>query len=254
MNDSRARAEEQLIADALRQAYGEGSPCPPPELFLEEDSLSDAQRRDLAAHVSACPACAAERELALAFTDPEDDVDASSDEVEDVLAKLRERREEHTGAAELRARRRWFTSSAPAVPLALAASVLLAAVVVIGGGGLRTPSAPPELPDFTQSPLRGARVELLAPEGQLFAVPNDFTWREVAQATAYRVSVLAVDDSVLWSQEVTGSPLPLPVALREQLHPAVRYRWQVEALGPSNAVAAASALAEFRIDPRYDQD
>ena len=65
MSDPREQAEERLLAQALRRAYGEGSPCPDPEIFLEEDRLDEAERQRLATHVNTCPACAAERELAL---------------------------------------------------------------------------------------------------------------------------------------------------------------------------------------------
>ena len=181
---------------------------------------------------------------------------AQAGEVESLLSQLREQRgtpaapgDELSAAA--RARRRWFAPRTVPVPLALAASVLLAAVAVIGG--LREPAAP-ELPTFNPgSVMRGARVEVLAPEGQLAEVPQTFRWREVDQAVSYRVTLLAVDDSVLWSGDSLVSSLDLPTALRQELHPAVRYRWQVQALGPTGPMAT-SALVDFRIDPRYDQD
>ncbi len=255
MSDQRERAEDQLLAQALRRAYGEGSPCPDPVLFLEEDTLDEAERQRLAAHVSTCPACAAERELALGFAAPVEEP-ADAGEIESLLAQLREQRNRQAPStqarpAAARARRRWFAPRSLSAPLALAASVLLAAVVVIGG--LREPTAP-ELPTFEPgTTMRGARVEALAPEGLLSKVPEAFHWRGVEGAASYRVTLLAVDDSVLWSGTSPASPLRLPASLSERLYPAVRYRWQVEADGPTGPMAA-SELVDFRIDPRFDED
>src|SRR5262245_30311482 len=57
------------LPSLLAAAYP-GQDCPPPESYLRDAELSDAERGRIEAHARSCPACAAERELARSFGEP----------------------------------------------------------------------------------------------------------------------------------------------------------------------------------------
>lgn len=97
--------------------------------------------------------------------------------------------------------------------------------------------------------MRSARLEALAPQGELAAAPTSFSWRAVADATRYRVHLLGVDDELLWQGESAGAELPLPAELRARLAPAVRLRWRIEAMAADGDVLARSEAVEFVISP-----
>ena len=67
----------------MRRAYGEGSPCPPPEVFLpsEWSGRSAEERERLEEHLERCPACAAERDLARTFEPTPEELAARRDEI-----------------------------------------------------------------------------------------------------------------------------------------------------------------------------
>ena len=71
------------------------------------------------------------------------------------------------------------------------------------------------------------------------ARPAELRWEPYRGAASYRVRISAVDGAVLWQATVAAPPVRLPAALRQRLHPAVRYIWTVIALGPDGAILAA---------------
>jgi hypothetical protein len=234
---------------ALRAAYP-GPDCPPPERWLlaAEGSLDPAEAAVLDAHAASCPACAAERDLAAVFAAPPEDVEARREDVDFVVARLRERRGSGRRAAApvvrfpRSAERRWR-------PLAAAAAVLV--TVGLGGLAIRTlrdtgPALPPPpVSDLT----RGDRVDGLAPAGEITEMPSELWWEPVAGAAGYRVTLTGVDDEPLWTAEVTAPPAELPPAVSGRLHTAVVYWWGVEALDGAGRRLAGSDRAQFRVSP-----
>jgi hypothetical protein len=63
-----------------------------------------------------------------------------------------------------------------------------------------------------------------------------------------------VDDTVLSEYTVTNPYVELPKGLLTQLHPAVTYFWEVEALDSSEARLAWSDRVEFRVKPSGGQE
>lgn len=234
---------------ALGAAYP-GPDCPPPERYLlaAEGSLAPAETAALDAHAAGCPACAAERDLAAAFAAPPEEVEARRQDVDFVVARLRERRGSGRPAPVVRfpprteQARRWR-------PLAAAAAVLVA--VGLGGLAIRTlrdtdPALPPPPAiDVT----RGDRIEGLAPAGELAAMPAELRWEPVEGAAVYRVTLTGVDDEPLWTTEVAAPPAALPAAVSGRLQPAVVYWWGVEALDGAGRRLAGSERARFRVTP-----
>jgi hypothetical protein len=231
----------------LARAYP-GPDCPPPEAWLSDSGATDAERARLDAHADACPACAAERALARAFEaggEPSADVEA-------IVARLRKGapwRQADVAPisfATRRSGRRRPLATFLALPLAMAAALVLAVGAILRFGA---PGAPPVGAPGTGAVMRGNEIEVVAPRGELAAVPEALTWVDVPDAASYRVSILGVDGEELWSERVSGSPATLDETSKNTLHAAVRYRWQVEALDADGARIAWSNATPFRIRP-----
>jgi hypothetical protein len=237
----------------LRAAYAASPDCVAPERLLAAvlGELTEAERQAVEAHAALCPACSAELELARAFAPSASELAAGRADLEPIIARLRRANPAAPPAArvlpfEKPAARRLF---APATRrFALAATLLVAAgaLFLLGRGGDRAPGlpTPPE-----SEVVRSARLEAIAPQGELATVPTSFSWRAIADAKRYRVHLLGVDDEVLWQGESAGTELPLPADLRARLAPAVHFRWRIEATAANGDVLARSETVEFVISP-----
>lgn len=239
------------LAQWLRDAYADpAAGCPPPEAFLAEeiDALAAEDRRRLEAHAERCPACSAERALAVAFDTGAEA--ASGPDVDWVVARLRGGRADGTTPAPRLvgppARRGWSTWGR----LAAAAVLVLAA-----GLAFRQlyPTVPP-LPSPRQGSgstgvLRGGEVELVVPVGEVASTPRELRWRAFPGAAGYHVRLVIVDGTTLWETRVSRPRAGLPADVAARLHPGVSYHWEVEALGPGGSILGNSGLLSFRVRP-----
>lgn len=233
------------MGEWLKRAYEDGE-CPPPEAYLADElaALDKAARERLDAHAATCAACAAERDLAAGF-----DASATAEERRDVerIVRRLERRPPHGR----RPGWGWGSLSWTDLVRTPAFQLAAAAVLVIGVGlGVREAATPPTLgtaPD--PSAVRSSTLELLSPVGELAGLPDALRWQEVEGAELYRVSVLAVDDSELWSAETTRPSIEIDERLGAAVRPAVWYRWRVEALDRAGSRIAWSPEARFRVAP-----
>ena len=136
----------------------------------------------------------------------------------------------------------------PAWMRGLAAASILGVALV--GGSLLLRQAPPSLPDpAAESMIRGTRVQLQSPAGELAEAPRSLAWQPFEGATRYRVQILAVDDEVLWDAVVTDESVAMPDEMRDRLQAAVVYRWSVEAFDADDGVIGRSEVSRFRIKP-----
>lgn len=242
-----AKKDELPLEDLLSRAYSRSDECPPPEAFLSQElaSREPADRERILRHAASCARCAAEAELARAFErDPSEDL--SADDVEHVVERLASTRPQPAIASvkPFPGRDRSARRSHWLAPLAAAAVVVLVAAVVT-----RWAEEPaPELPRPTESTaMRGATISILGPRGDLPQRPRTLAWRPVPDAAAYRVELLAVDDSLLWGITYGESPATLPPARELDLRPRVRYRWRVEARDAEGRSLGRSELTAFRV-------
>ena len=230
------------IEDLLKDAYGDDGSCPAPEAFLRSstDRLTAEERERLERHAESCPSCAAERKLACEFDATPRTADPSSADLEYVVKHLETHPVVRGAAPTPRAR--------PAARFMWNWGLAAAAVLVIAVGGvlLRGPSAP-TLPSLEpDTVLRGARVEVEYPRGDLDAVPRTMRWEAVDGATGYRVVVTAVDDTVLFEKATESASIELSGEDLGRMHPAVVYFWQVEALDGRGSRLALSERVRFR--------
>lgn len=226
------------LSESLRSAW---DGCPPPEdwLRLETGEVTPDERRRLEEHAASCPACASEREMARLFSQAPDP--ARDEDVDYVVSKLED-----------------LNLPARPVPLAfpsrrrpaLVWAARLAAVLVLALGAVlffRAGQAPP-LPDPGPGEVyRGGEVRPVGPIGEISEMPGEFRWEGFQGARSYRVTLRAVDDAVLWEETVTATSARLPDEIASVLHPAVRYRWTVEALDERGARLAASEPVSFQV-------
>jgi hypothetical protein len=225
------------LSESLHSAW---SDCPPPEdwLRLETGDVTPEERRRLEEHASRCPACASEREMARLFAEtPERDED-----VDFIVAKLEELNlpKQPVPLA--------FPSRRPALVWAARLAALL--VLALAVGLFFRAGQAPRLPDPGAGEVyRGVHLRPIGPSGEISEMPREFRWEEVEGARSYRVVLRAVDDAVLWQETVTVPSARLPEEVAGGLHPAVLYRWSVEALDEKGARLAASEPVPFQVRP-----
>ena len=253
---SESPAIRRELAEWLRDAYADAAAgCPPPEAYLADElaALQPDERRRLEAHADTCPACNAERELAQAFDAGE--TGAAGDDVDWVTARLR---------GEAVASAQPAAATAPAGmpqagrvvpfrgrPAARTWVRFAAAAVLVVAAGLTVRTMyerPPALPAPPHGGVvRGSEVEVVSPVGEVAEPPRELWWTPVAGAAAYRVRLLAVDDTVLWETTTSAPPAPVPAEVMARLQRAVRYSWMVEALAADGTAVGRSAPARFRV-------
>jgi len=131
------------------------------------------------------------------------------------------------------------------------------AALVVAATTLVLEPRPPTLPaPPTTITVRGNAIELLEPTGPIAELPAAFSWRPVAEADVYRLTVQGVDDRMVWEgdvprQDPTGEPrLELTADLGGRLLPAVAYTWNVVALNVAGNRIAWSDRIRFRVIPR----
>lgn len=231
------------LSDSLRSAWSPETGCPEPEdwLRLETGEVTPEERRRLEEHAERCPACAAERELARIFAETPDV--AAQEDVDYVVAKL-----EAMKLPETKQPLAFPSRRRPALAWAARLAALVALALAVGLF-FRAGQAPP-LPDPGAGEVyRGSEVRPVGPIGEFREMPREFRWEEVEEAHSYRVTLRAVDETVLWEATVPSPSARLPEEVAVGLHPAVLYTWSVEALDERGARLAASEPVRFLVRP-----
>ena len=240
------------LEEWLHDAY---AGCPPAESFLEAEAgaLDAEARRRLEEHAAGCPACAAERDLARLFEAGEEAGDVRPEDVAFVVGRLEAASPVKPLKATARPERKVLPFPAARSRPAVWLTRLAAAAVVILAAGLflqRFMAGPPlPAPPVSGGVVRGGEVETLSPLGDVAAAPAELRWEPRPGAVAYKVRLLAVDDTVLWQATVPAPPAHLPAEVAHSLQPAVSYVWTVEALDAQGARLGGSEPARFRVRP-----
>jgi hypothetical protein len=234
--------------ELLARALARGPECPPLERLAElvHGEVPAAERARIEAHAAACPVCAAELELARAFEPAAADAGEAA-AIEGVVATLsgpaipgrvlefRGRRERRPGSATSPAWLRWAA----------------AALVVVGlGVALQTArqALPPEIAGPVDGDVvRGGELAVIAPVGEVAAVPGELAFESAAGAARYRVELVDVAGATLWSAEAAASPVRLDESARALLRPHATYAWRVVALAADGAELARTAPVEFSL-------
>lgn len=232
--------------ELLARALSRGPECPPLERLAElvHGEVAAAERAALEAHAATCPACAAELELARAF-DPAAADAGEAAAIEGVVAVLAGRdtagrvlefrgpRERRAGAAASPTWMRWAAAALMVLGLGVALQTVRRAL-------------PPELTGPVDGDVvRGGELSVIAPVGEVAAVPGELVFDSATGAARYRVELVDVAGATLWSAEVAASPARLDAAARALLRPHATYAWRVVALAADGAELTRTAPVEF---------
>jgi hypothetical protein len=239
--------------DILKQSFTATPQC----LSLEQlESLAAGQKTH--PHLAACPRCQAELALLKAFESDTPLADEGA-AVGWISARLERRRETikhpwRTQAAAVPRQSSWWARSFGLGKWrwALPATAVLVAVIA-GVIAWRSPKQPDLQANLRgQSAIyRSQEVLLMAPLGELQGVPKTLLWQAFPGAGMYRVTVMEVDRSPLWSGETKETSMEIPVSLRAKMLPGKPILWQVTALDQQGRILASSQLQRF-VSPRQN--
>jgi len=131
--------------------------------------------------------------------------------------------------------RQW---AAAAVSAALILVVVLAVVP-------KFKQAPPEFVFTGDETVRGAAMTVVAPTGDLTAVPDRFEWKALGENVEYRVTLS--NHKVIWTGTTTETKIAVPEDIRTKLKTGERYTWQVKAYSQKGTLLAISRASQFII-------
>jgi hypothetical protein len=134
----------------------------------------------------------------------------------------------------------------------LVPTVAVLTMAVIGFIVLR-PAREPELRAGleTSSPVfRSQEVEVIGASGDLENPPAKLEWKPYPGAASYKVSVMEIDQTVLWARETAGNSVELPAAVRAKILPSKPILWQVTAEDLQGKVLASSQRQRFVVAPK----
>jgi len=206
---------------------------------LPAERLSDALTATEQEHVAHCARCQAEQVLWNEFRDGKTSL-REMEAVRWITSELRRRlATPSSNVVQLVPRRKILP------PRALAAAAML--VVALGIGYVaqnREPSVDGGLKmgDF----YRSSRIKVTTPTGDVAASPSDLQWTPVAGASAYDVTVLEVDRTILWKMTTAEPRVALPSTVTAQFVPGKTIYWEVTARR-GTAILAQSGTERFRV-------
>jgi hypothetical protein len=118
----------------------------------------------------------------------------------------------------------------------------IAAVLVLAiGAAFWLQSREPSIDTQVDGPAlyRSARIEALAPAGELSQAPNELRWNAVPHASRYHVRIVEVDTTVVWSGDTTEPHVALPPAVITQFAPGKTLLWEVQAFRGKEMLASS---------------
>jgi hypothetical protein len=90
-------------------------------------------------------------------------------------------------------------------------------------------------------------VTAIAPLGDLDRAPAQLRWEAVPGAASYRVRVLEVDGTEVWSSNVPAATADIPTDLAAKMIPGRAFQWEAEARDASGKRIASTGLQNFHI-------
>ncbi len=131
---------------------------------------------------------------------------------------------------------RWILPAAAVAAIAIASAILL------------RPAKAPELQASVggQTAIyRSQEVQLISPVGDVQQVPHELSWQAFAGAAAYKVVLMEIDHSELWTSETKETSVGIPVEVGAKMLPGKPILWQVTALDAHARVLGTSQLQKF---------
>jgi hypothetical protein len=233
-------AENDFNSQSWRDALSADKDCLSLDVLQKlAEGASDAK---FSQHLAQCPHCQAELAMLKSFESarPSENEGAA-------LAWIAAQLEQKQGRA---------SSRAP-VPLwrnflrvpYLAGAVALALVVGLGISLYISDREPRSLPVNVpgMETTRSGSVRLTGPSGDLDRAPEDFRWEAYPGAKNYRVEVLEVDGTVLWSKESPQNFAAASSVMKKKMLPGKSLLWRVTAIDDSGKALATSSQERFLV-------
>ena len=231
---------------------GRGSCISPPEMeaYLAE-SIEAARRKVIDTHLADCATCRTELGLYSKFlqSSARDEETAAVDWVN---ARLVERSPEILGRRiEKQASESWWKSLLT-VPSMQRVSLAFASVIIVVFIGLYVRSQrEPILNQGTGQSieLRSGQTIEISPQGDVLQAPSELRWSAVPSVARYKIRLLEVDRTVLWSAEAAEPRIEIPPTVLARLGPGKTILWEVQAISSAGKTLAESGIRSLRINP-----
>jgi hypothetical protein len=126
-------------------------------------------------------------------------------------------------------------------------AVAVAAIAIVSAVLLK-PARQPELQanaGGNSAIYRSQEVKLISPVGEVQEVPHELRWQVFAGAVTYKVVLMEVDHSQLWTSETKEESVFIPGAVRAKILTGKPILWQVTARDAQLRVIASSQLQRF---------
>lgn len=234
--------------ELLSASLGRTTDCPPLEeldLLLKEEAPTA-----LKGHVDSCSHCRTELQLLRSFTS-NDVAEHEKQAVGTIAASLKARSSTIPTSLTppVESRQPWWTKILQVRWLSPAAAALALGLLVAGATIELRRGRQPSLDTGMTGPevLRSSAIAILSPIGDLREKPTEIRWEAVPNAARYRVRLMEVDRSELWSTETTSTRFDLPLSAETFVVPSKTLLIQVAAFDASAQKIAESEAVRFRL-------
>ena len=234
--------DDELFAAALRGV----NECPP---LKELECLLSRDEPRLQRHVDRCPHCQTELQMLRSFTANEL-AEHESTAVNAIAARLTSQASRITKPRNAMEERRSWWKPILAMPWLTPAAATIAVALLVAGVALELRQAKqPELNTRMggSAVLRSSSIAILSPAGDLREKPVEVRWEAAPNAVRYRVRMMEVDRTEVWSAETAGTRIPVPSAVGTRILPMKTFVLRVEAFDSTGGVVGESEPVRFRL-------
>jgi len=236
--------------DILKATFAATAECLAPEQL---EALVDG--KETHPHLANCPRCQAELAMLKSFESgsPLPDEGAAvawiSSQLDRQLDSIKHPvRSRARAAAQILEPQSWLSRifgqgawrwAVPAT--ALVAAAIMAAIF------LQPPQEPSLQANAGRQPAiyRSQEIQVVSPVGDVQQVPSELQWRAFPGTGVYKVVVMEVDNSQLWSAETNESSVKIPASIRARMLPGKPILWQVTAVDEQGRVLGTSQIQRF---------
>lgn len=238
-----------------KNILGKTSSCPDPDQLAEfvEAPSAFPNRTAIEKHIRKCSYCQAEMELLNSFLSAEPREEEEKD-LEWIISKLEPVPSQKVsnqvvippgilerigGFFSQFIRFPVYASALGAVIIILSVALLMRSapeIAISPGGELEPPSI-----------LRGERVELISPVGDLEEIPSELIWEEAPDAGSYRIAIMEIDGNTLVEMNSTGPKSIVPVEMKELLTLGRPLLWQVTVLNTDGSPRSQSETIRIQL-------
>ena len=222
-----------MSEEILRAALKTTTEC----LSVEQLQLPETESEKR--HLASCARCQAELKIIGQF------FSAETTQEEEKHVNWIVKRLERKPVARVPGWRSWFT-----LPRLSAVSLAVASLLVVVSLRMTMHEAPVvDESGIGYSNFRSGVVKVNTPSGDVANAPQLFAWEAVPGAARYHVTLMEVDQNIVWSAEINTFSIAIPEAIRVKIVPAKTLLWQVAAIDASGKAIASSSPERFRVAP-----